>query len=93
MSIRVWHAPEPAPATGAATRPGRAPERAPSKAPEPDLLLQGRYIRVHLVTGEVITGTLRRTSTYLLVLESSQGAQVSLYKHGIVYLVEAANGA
>jgi sRNA-binding regulator protein Hfq len=88
QQTRVWH-PKPASANGTARRTERASERTPSKAPEPDLLLQGRYIRVHLVTGEVITGTLRRTSTYLLVLETSQGAQVSLYKHGVLYLEEA----
>lgn len=87
---RVWRA-DSAPARNGGTKPDGVPGKRPPKLPEPDQLLQGKRVKAYLVTGEVITGTLRRTSTYLLVLETSQGAQVSLYKHGIVYL-EAANG-
>ncbi|MDI6638571.1 MAG: hypothetical protein QME82_06660 [Bacillota bacterium] len=85
---RVWRA-DFAPARNGGTKPDGATERKPPKPQEPDQLLQGRRVKARLVTGEVITGTLRRTSTYLLVLETSQGAQVSLYKHGVLYLEEA----
>lgn len=88
---RTWH-PEPAPASGAATRPERTPEKKPSKPVEPDVELQGKHIKAHLVTGEVITGMLRRTSVYSLVFETSHGARVSIYKHAVTRL-EVMNGA
>ena len=88
---RVWRA-NPAPARNGSTRLIQAPEKKPSKPVEPDVELQGKHIKAHLVTGEVITGMLRRTSVYSLVFETSHGARVSIYKHAVTRL-EVMNGA
>ena len=85
---RVWH-PESTPASGVARRPGDTPQKAFPKVPEPDKALENKKVRVYLVTGEVITGTLRRTAMYLLVIQTSQGPELSVYKHSVCYLAEA----
>lgn len=85
---RVWRG-DSAPARNGGTKPDGAPERKPPKLPEPDLLLQGKRVNAHLICGEVITGTLRRTATYLLVIQTPQGAELTVYKHAVCYLAEA----
>ena len=87
MSVRVWHAPEPAPASGAARRPEHTPQKVFPKAPEPDKALENKRVRVYLAGGEVLTGLLCRVSTYMLLLRTPEGAR-AIYKHAIQSLVE-----
>lgn len=85
---RVWRA-DSAPARNGGTKPDGVPGKRPPKPPEPDQLLLGKRVRAYLVTGEVITGTLRRTATYLLVIQTPQDAELSIHKHSVCYLAEA----
>ncbi len=84
---RVWRA-DSAPARNGGMKPDGVPGKRPPKLLEPDDLLQGRRVKARLITGEIITGTLRRTSTYLLVIQASQGAELSVYKHSVCYLAQ-----
>lgn len=88
MRTRVWRA-DQTPARSGRPRPNGGPGKASTRPAEPDALLEGKPVSVHLISGEVLTGTLRRAGRYLLVIRTPEGEEIALYKHAISYLKEA----
>lgn len=58
----------------------------PARRPDPDYLLLGQRVRVHLRGGQELVGQLVGVSRYNLVVVTGQGRMV-LFKHAVDWLM------
>lgn len=83
MPTRVWRADS----TGC-PRPNGGPGKGSTRLVEPDVMLEGKAIKAHLMCGETLTGMLRRAGRYLLVIRTPEAKEIAVYKHAVSYLSE-----